>query len=356
MNAIVVITVLASLCLATEGLLVPFQRRQVKAANVVSVQLTNTQNAQYYAEVAFGTPGQRVNVAFDTSSSDIWVTSSKCSGLACLLHRKYNAKASSTYQANGKKATDPNTNVTGTLSEDTITIGGTAVSDQLFIEAISIPGTQLTIAKYDGIVGLGFGSSLLKGLKDSKAIDSESYGLYLNRNASQANGGEINFGAADSTKYVGQLSPVAVLNSGLSGWRVALKNVTAGDFNLGPIEAVLNSGTALIGLEKVQADKLNKALGGYTVWSGEYAFDCGKLDKLPGVTFDFDKYSVHLTSADYVLVNDTPLGKFCFSGFEGLTFAKGVTPYVALGDAFLGSVYNYFDQEKGQYSFATLAN
>ncbi|KAE8660021.1 Aspartic proteinase A2 [Hibiscus syriacus] len=115
------------------------------------VALKNYMDAQYYGEIGVGTP-QKFTVIFDTGCSNLWVPSSKCYfSISCYLHSKYKASESKTYKKNEKSAA-----ISGFFSYDDVQIGDLVVKYQEFIEATKEPGLTLLVAKFDGILGLGF--------------------------------------------------------------------------------------------------------------------------------------------------------------------------------------------------------
>ncbi|KAK8618424.1 hypothetical protein V6N13_132416 [Hibiscus sabdariffa] len=89
----------------------------------------------------------------------LWVPSSKCYfSVSCYFHSEYKASESKTYKKNGKSAAIHYG--TGAIYSffcyDHVQVDDLVVEDQVFIEATKEPGLTFLVAKFDGILGLGF--------------------------------------------------------------------------------------------------------------------------------------------------------------------------------------------------------
>ena len=101
-----------------------------------SIVINDFQDAQYFGQIEVGTPTQKLNVIYDTGSSNLWVSDIKPKWGPFSLHHYYNHGKSSTYQANNsifniRYGSGP---VSGFYSRDTVTIGEYALSNYLFAE------------------------------------------------------------------------------------------------------------------------------------------------------------------------------------------------------------------------------
>ncbi|KAK4421354.1 Aspartic proteinase A2 [Sesamum alatum] len=196
----------------------------VNNADTDIVGLKNYMDAQYYGEIGIGTPPQIFTVIFDTGSSNLWVPSSKCYfSLPCYVHPKYRSSQSSTYKMNGKSAAIQygTGSISGFFSEDNVKIGDLVVKDQEFIEATSEPGLTFLMAKFDGILGLGFqeisvgnATPVWYNMVKQGLVKEPVFSFWLNRNENDEEGGELVFGGVDPKHYKGQHTYVPVTQKG----------------------------------------------------------------------------------------------------------------------------------------------
>ncbi|KAM1168614.1 hypothetical protein PS1_030619 [Malus domestica] len=245
------------------------------------VSLKNYMDAQYFGEIGIGTPPQKFTVIFDTGSANLWVPSSKCFfSIACYLHPKYKSSSSSTYNKNGKPAAIQYGTgaISGFFSEDHVTVGDLVVKDQEFIEATKEPGVTFVVAKFDGILGLGFqeisvGNAVpvWYNMVNQGLLKEPVFSFWFNRNADEEEGGEIVFGGVDPNHYKGEHTYVPVTQKGY--WQFDMGDVmidgqTTG-FCASGCSAIADSGTSLLVGPTTIITELNHAIGASGIVSQE---------------------------------------------------------------------------------------
>ena len=128
---------------------------------VYQIPLSEFKNSQYVGYISIGTPSQYLPVIFDTGSSNLLVTSSKCKSNTCKEKPKYHSNLSSSFiELNIPMEIQFGTgSVTGIINEDNVNIGGMNIPNQKIGEITHQYGEVFSITKFSGIVGLGFASS-----------------------------------------------------------------------------------------------------------------------------------------------------------------------------------------------------
>ncbi|KAJ7973203.1 aspartic proteinase [Quillaja saponaria] len=245
------------------------------------VPLKNYLDAQYYGEIGIGTPPQTFSVIFDTGSSNLWVPSSKCFlSIACYFHSKFKSGKSSTYTKNGKSCqiNYGSGSISGFFSEDNVEIGDAVVKDQVFIEATREGTITFVLAKFDGILGLGFqeisvGNAvpLWYNMLKQDLVSEQVFSFWLNRDPNAEEGGEIVFGGVDPKHFKGKHTYVPVTEKGY--WQFEMGDFLIGNISTGVCEggcaAIVDSGTSLLAGPTPVITEINHAIGAEGVVSAE---------------------------------------------------------------------------------------
>ncbi|XP_019098210.1 PREDICTED: aspartic proteinase A3-like [Camelina sativa] len=259
----------------------PKDHFRLNDANADMVPLKNYLDAQYYGDITIGTPPQKFTVIFDTGSSNLWIPSTKCYlSVACYFHSKYKASQSSTYKKNGKPASIRYGTgaIAGYFSYDDVKVGDLVVKEQEFIEATSEPGITFLLAKFDGILGLGFkeisvGNStpVWYNMVEKGLVKEPIFSFWLNRNPKDPEGGEIVFGGLDPKHFKGEHTYVPVTHKGY--WQFDMGDLQIAGKPTGycakGCSAIADSGTSLLTGPSTVITMINHAIGAQGIVSRE---------------------------------------------------------------------------------------
>jgi len=306
----------------------------------------NFQDAQYYGPITIGTPPQKFNVIFDTGSSNLWVPS-KTAFMPLNFHNKYDNTKSSTYVKNGTSFAIQygSGSLTGFVSQDTVTMGGVTIKNQLFAEATKEPGLAFKVGKFDGILGMAFQSIAVDGMEPawySAVGDQKLFGVYLG--GTSGVGGEMTLGGTDSAHYTGDLTYVPV--SRPKYWQISVDSFSIG--NLSKVEGIVDTGTSLLVAPPDVVSAFGKKIGATLVAGKEWTLDCSKVAGLPDLDIMIGGKNFPLKGSDYVL----NVSGQCLLGMMGMDLSREGLSLI-LGDVFIRKYYTVFDQGKSRVGFAT---
>ncbi|CAI9179096.1 unnamed protein product [Rangifer tarandus platyrhynchus] len=326
------------------------------------VVLTNYLDTQYYGEIGIGTPPQTFRVIFDTGSANLWVPSTKCSPLytACEIHSLYDSLESSSYVENGTEFTIHygSGKVKGFLSQDLVTVGGITVT-QTFGEVTELPLMPFMLAKFDGVLGMGFPAQAVGGVTPvfdhilaQRVLTEDVFSVYYSRN-SHLLGGEIVLGGSDPQYYQENFHYVSISKPG--SWQIRMKGVSVRSTTLLCEEGcmvVVDTGASYISGPTSSLRLLMEALGAKEMSTDEYVVNCNQMPTLPDISFHLGGKAYTLTSADYVLQDPYNNDDLCTLALHGMDIPPPTGPVWVLGATFIRKFYTEFDRRNNRIGFA----
>ncbi|KAM6962117.1 nothepsin [Tautogolabrus adspersus] len=328
-----------------------------------SEKIYNFMDAQYYGDISLGNPEQNFSVVFDTGSSDLWVPSSYCVSQACGLHKRFRAFESTSFRHDGRMfgINYGSGHLLGVMARDTLKVGGLTALNQEFGESVYEPGAAFVMAKFDGVLGLGYpslaeilGNPVFDNMLAQKTVEEPVFSFYLSRRTSDSNPeGELLLGGKDETLYTGPINWLPV--TAKAYWQIQMDSVAVqgvSSFCPQGCQAIVDTGTSLIAGPTNDILNLQQLIGASPTNIGEFIIDCARLSSLPHVTFILGGKEYTLTAEQYVrkeLFGDREL---CFSGFQAVDIVTSEGPLWILGDVFLTEYYSIFDRGLDRVGFA----
>ncbi|PPQ63733.1 hypothetical protein CVT24_004242 [Panaeolus cyanescens] len=353
-----------------------------KRASSVGIPVVNQGgDASYFGSVSIGTPAQTFNVILDTGSSDLWVTDTTCQNCDRVTPL-FDSSKSSSFKASSGFNSDivihyGSGAVGGTLSSDTVTMGGFTLPSQAFLTADRITDGLLD-GSVSGIMGLAFDTIAStqatpfwqKLAQDGQFTDPEM-AFWLTRvtdarsQTDERPGGVFTLGGTNTTLFSGDVE-FHDLTGQPSFWLLTLSGVTvqgksvqitSGDSALSAID----TGTTLIGGPSNDVAAIWAAVPGSAPSQFNQGFFTFPCNTDVTVTLSFGGKAWAINTQDMNLGPESPTGNGPCAGAifdlsQGSNISPGSgNPNWVVGDTFLKNVYSVFRMTPPSVGFAQLS-
>ncbi|MCO5579093.1 hypothetical protein L7F22_032945 [Adiantum nelumboides] len=100
-------------------------------------------------------------------------------------------------------------------------MGDMEIIEHAFMVVVKEPGVTFLLAKFDGILGLGFkdisvgdATPVWYNMMERGLISEHVFSFWLNRNSQEEKGEELIFGGMDPEHYIGQHTYIPVTRKG----------------------------------------------------------------------------------------------------------------------------------------------
>ncbi|GFO36747.1 cathepsin d-like aspartic protease [Plakobranchus ocellatus] len=178
--------------------------------------LWNLTNAMHYGIVGIGARGQVFKMLFDTCSSPMWITASLDELRLPSYHKngKYDSSSTNTNRGKPFSVSYSANNVTGTWSEDVVTLGDIVVPSQVFGEATFVSDIFDSL-NIDGVVGLGFRDifkrdkpNVFDNMVSQGLVQAPIFSFYMNRLEAGGRQSRLTLGGVNPEYYTGDFTYV----------------------------------------------------------------------------------------------------------------------------------------------------
>ena len=265
----------------------------------------------YMSELKFGSGGKPILMLIDTGAANTWVMGSRCTSKACVQHNTFGTADSDSMKTTGKpfNLTYGTGSVSGEVVQDIVMIAVRhragyfhnsllqiehhSPCDHCHLPSSSSPMIHLLICimlqdmpvslsfgvasmtsndflayPMDGILGLGRPASnameystAMEAIQDMGKLQSNVFGVHIQRSSGGSADGELNFGAPDSTRYTGGLSYTDTVRDGTM-WEIPIDDAGFnGTFcHFEGKSAIVDTGTSYNLLPPVDAKKLHSQI------------------------------------------------------------------------------------------------
>lgn len=345
-------------------------------ATPVEPMLNHLTGGMYIGNVSIGTPPQTFMVVMDTGSSNLWVPDSTCSDYkafpSCRVQKKYDNRSSSSFQSKcdllscGLFLPYGSGTVLGTLSIDTVSVGGLQLANTTFGRVYAEPGpiSEWGAPYFDGIMGLAYPIiampmfSFLPGPFDEMMkrhiVPKPLFSIYLSSNINDTTS-YVAFGDVPTENYEGALVtvPQDAMQPMLGYWCVSVKSINvAGAAQPGTqnVIGVIDTGTSLIA---GPPDVVNPIIAQVNATP-----NCSNLHMLPNISFtvalDEGTHDFVLTPQQYTYRVSFADGSpdQCQCGLFAFDAGEGLLPLWIMGDPFLRSYFAVFNRGTNKLQFA----
>ncbi|XP_037574662.1 lysosomal aspartic protease [Dermacentor silvarum] len=270
-------------------------------------------------------------------------------------HAKYNSSQSSTYTKSGRyiRIRYNGGVVRGVTSINNVGVGPATVTQYKFAEMDHSDGNLFKNANYDGIFGLAFPSisqnnqlPLFDAMVKQGVVGRAVFSLYLRKQPSEQNGGEVYFGGINTRRYTGRVHCVAVNKA--RHWQVTMDNVDVQGTKrcTGGCNVVVDSGTSFVSGPKEDVETLHRVIGAKRTGTGYIEVDCNGISKVPSIIFNLNGKAFPLKGEEYTIRIPVEGGVHCFTRIYK-SDGSG-SPLWILGALFTQSYYTVFDRSQNR--------